>query len=80
MPKHREANSGELHDKGGGEMWSHVHARARAHTRQRFKTLKEEENRCFAAQTFLPQLSSTRLKACVWNPTGSLLLHGHRQK
>lgn len=62
MPKHRDANSGELHDKGGGEMWSHVHART--HARQRFKTLKEE-NRCFAAQTFLPQLSSTHLKARV---------------
>lgn len=71
MPKHREGSSGELLDKGGGKMWSHAHTHARTnahthsthtHTPQPFKTLKEEENRCFAAQTFLPQLSSTHLR------------------
>ena len=76
VPKHREGSSGELLDKGGRqdvEPRAHTHTYALTHTHthtphthtytpQPFKTLKEEENRCFAAQTFLPQLSSTHLR------------------
>lgn len=73
VPKHREGSSGELLDKwGGGKSHAHTFTLTLTHTHthtcrctdtpQPFKTLKEEENRCFAAQTFLPQLSSTHLR------------------